>query len=167
MDSHSRIDSPSTLSEYGLEDGALLRALNTVLERPVDDADIYFEHVESESISLEEGLVKKASRSVRQGVGIRAVSGERTGYAHTDDVDTPQLITAARTASAIATSSRPTDVLRVGVIGVTTEETLNATAALVRWSSRRARATRSWRLRAASWRDAPASATRRGARRGE
>ena len=74
------------------------RALSEVRSRKVDDCDIYFEHQVAESLSLEEGLVKRASRSIHQGVGVRAIVGERTGYAHADLIDEPALLEAARAA---------------------------------------------------------------------
>ena len=94
---------PSTaLTRFGVDELVVTRALGDLLGRDIDDADLYFEHIDSESISLEEGMVKKAGRSVRQGVGVRAVSGERTGYAHSDAVDPTGLLEATGAAKAIA-----------------------------------------------------------------
>ncbi|MCC6623513.1 MAG: metalloprotease TldD [Deltaproteobacteria bacterium] len=84
---------------------ALGRALSEVRARQVDDCDIYFEHTVAESLALDEGLVKRASRAIHQGVGVRAVVGDRTGYAHADLVDEAALLEAARAARAIATES--------------------------------------------------------------
>ena len=84
----------NVLTRFGVDEMTVSRALGDLLGRDVDDADIYFEHIDSESISLEESMVKKAGRSVRQGVGVRAVSGERTGYAHSDAVDASGLLPA-------------------------------------------------------------------------
>ena len=61
------------------------------LERRIDYADIYFEYEVSEGLSLEEGIVKTASRDITQGVGVRAVAGEKTGYAYSNDITIPQL----------------------------------------------------------------------------
>ena len=68
-----------TMANLVIDEGLVARTLNEVLGHDVDDADIYFERVESDGLSLEEGMVKEAGRSVHQGAGIRAVSGDRTG----------------------------------------------------------------------------------------
>jgi TldD protein len=68
----------------------------------VDDADVYLEYCINEDLQREEGMVKKASRHVTQGAGVRALSGTRTGYAHTDDISIQNLEEAARQARAIA-----------------------------------------------------------------
>mgnify|MGYP002870547833 CR=1 FL=1 len=94
------------LAPFGVDEHSVNRALADLLGREIDDADIYFEHIDSESISLEESMVKKAGRSVKQGVGVRAVAGERTGYAHSDAVDPQGLLNAARAARAIARTAR-------------------------------------------------------------
>jgi TldD protein len=78
------------------------RLLGSNLARKVDDADIYLEYRVNEELVLEENVVKKASRHVSQGAGIRAQSGTRTGYAHTDDLAVGNLEEAARQARAIA-----------------------------------------------------------------
>jgi TldD protein len=87
---------------FGLDDRRLGAALDQTLARPLDYADLYFEHTTRDSVSLEEGIVKAGSRHVEQGLGVRAVSGERQGYAHADDVAVESLELAARTARAIA-----------------------------------------------------------------
>ncbi len=92
----------TALARFGVDEPALQETLGAIMGRDVDDADLYFEHVESEGLSLEEGIVKKASRSVHQGVGVRAVAGDRTGYAHSDEIDGARLLEAAQAARAIA-----------------------------------------------------------------
>ena len=87
---------------FGLSASVTERLLGGALARRVDHADLYLEYRVSEELVLEEGLVKKASRHVSQGAGVRAQSGERTGYAHTDDLALPNLEEAARQARAIA-----------------------------------------------------------------
>src|SRR5256884_87448 len=69
------------LERFGVTDRELLAAMGRVKVRDVDYADLYFEHTVDESISMEESLVKRASKSVSQGVGVRATAGEKTGYA--------------------------------------------------------------------------------------
>ena len=78
------------------------RLLGSDARPRVDDADLYLEYRISEELMLEERTVKKAARHVSQGAGVRAQSGERTGYAHTDDISLPNLEEAARQARAIA-----------------------------------------------------------------
>jgi TldD protein len=78
------------------------RLLGSALRGRVDDADIYLEYRVNEELVLEEGAVKKASRHVSQGAGVRAQAGDRTGYAHTDDLSLGNLEEAARQARAIA-----------------------------------------------------------------
>ncbi len=101
-------DTTQALARFGLDEKAMSQALGTLLGHAIDDGDLYLEHIESESIALEEGIVKKASRSVSQGAGVRAVTGERTGYAHSDEFDGKELIEAAKTARAIAEGSGAT-----------------------------------------------------------
>jgi TldD protein len=69
-------------------------------------ADLYFEHETTSSILLEEGLIRTASAGVTCGLGVRVVSGERTGYAYTDDLSTAAMTRAAETAAHIASDSR-------------------------------------------------------------
>jgi len=99
---------------FGLSASALERLLGSELAGRVDHADLFLEYRVSEELVLEEGAVKKASRHVSQGAGIRAQSGERTGYAHTDDLALPNLEEAARQARAIADSASASAVVAVG-----------------------------------------------------
>jgi len=78
------------------------RLIGSSLRRQVDDADIYLEYRINEELVLEENVVKKASRHVSQGAGVRAQAGTRTGYAHTDEISLRNLEEAARQARAIA-----------------------------------------------------------------
>jgi TldD protein len=71
----------------------------------VDDADLYFQYTRSEGWSLEEGIVKTGSFSIDQGVGVRAVSGEKTAFAYSDDISEASLLDAARTVRAIGAAS--------------------------------------------------------------
>ena len=99
---------------FGLTSSALERLLGSHLAGRVDHADLFLEYRVSEELTLEEGAVKKASRHVSQGAGIRAQSGERTGYAHTDDLALPNLEEAARQARAIADQASSTTAVAVG-----------------------------------------------------
>ena len=90
------------LDTYQLDKAALGQSLATALRGKVDYADLYFEHNTFESVRLEEGLCKSASRQLEQGVGVRVICGEKTGYAHSDEIDAKQLAAAARAARVIA-----------------------------------------------------------------
>ncbi|SPE25884.1 putative peptidase [Burkholderiales bacterium] len=92
------------LEPYGLDETHLHRALASVFEHRADYADLYFQYTRSESYSLEEGIVKSGSFGIDQGVGVRAVSGERTAFAYSDDISSDALMQAARTVRSIAGS---------------------------------------------------------------
>src|SRR5262249_49890294 len=81
---------------------ALERVLGTAVARRADHADCFFEHRVAATASLEDGVVKKATRSARHGVGVRVLAGARQGYAYTDEISLDRLEVAARTASYIA-----------------------------------------------------------------
>ncbi|MFQ5509283.1 MAG: metalloprotease TldD [Leptospirillia bacterium] len=90
------------LEQNELNEQNLEQIISRILGGPVDYADIYFEYSRSESVSLEEGIVKRASQHVSQGAGVRGVAAEKTGYAYSDDISLPALSQAADTARAIA-----------------------------------------------------------------
>src|SRR5919202_4458168 len=83
---------------FNITSTTIERLLGSALRGRVDDADIYLEYRINEELVLEEGIVKKASRHVSQGAGVRAQAGTRTGYAHTDDISIPNLEETARQA---------------------------------------------------------------------
>ncbi len=89
---------------FGLDERMLTTALDTTLEREVDHADLFFEYTTQDSVVLEEGIVKSGDRHLEQGVGVRALTGQRQGYAHSDDVTVESLQLAATTARAISES---------------------------------------------------------------
>lgn len=90
------------LERFGLTARVLERTIGTALSPRGDWADLYFEVRQSESLTLEDGSVKNATRTLTQGVGVRVLAGERTGYAYADDVTLENLEVAAKTARAIA-----------------------------------------------------------------
>jgi len=90
------------LDPFGLTEAHLLHALATIKAHRVDDADLYFQYTRHESWSLEEGIVKTGSFSIDQGVGVRALSGEKTAFAYSDDISEASLMDAARTVRSIA-----------------------------------------------------------------
>ena len=92
------------LAPSGLDEVRLSTVLGAVMSRGVDYADLYFQLSREESWSLEDGIVKEGSHSIEQGVGVRAISGERTGFAYTDEVLLPALLEASEAARAIARS---------------------------------------------------------------
>src|SRR5438105_3242550 len=98
---------------FNVTGGLLERVLGSNLIGRADDADIYLEYRVNEELQLEEGTVKKASRHVSQGAGVRALSGTRTGYAHTDDISLHNLEEAARQARAIADRSTTSGVMAI------------------------------------------------------
>ncbi len=92
------------LAPFGLDESHLTRALAEITQRRVDDADLYFQYTRSEGWSLEEGIVKSGSFGIDQGVGVRAVAGEKTAFAYSDDISEAALLDAARTVRSIAAS---------------------------------------------------------------
>ncbi len=94
------------LAPAGLDDGALAQAFDRLLGPSVDAADLYFQCTRSESWSLEDGMIKQGSHSIDQGVGVRAMSGEKTGFAYSDDIVLPALLEASGAARAIARSGQ-------------------------------------------------------------
>jgi len=92
----------SLLEPFGLTPSHLQKALAEIMSHGVDDADLYFQTTRSEGWSLEEGIVKTGSFSIDQGVGVRAVSGEKTAFAYSDDLSWDSLLDAARTVRTIS-----------------------------------------------------------------
>jgi len=98
------------LTPTGVEFTDLETVLADLCGRQVDLADVYLEFTRSEGWSLEDGIVKEGVHSIRQGAGVRAVSGEQTGFAYSDDLTVPALLEAARTARAITRQGQARDV---------------------------------------------------------
>ena len=94
------------LEPFGLDESHLSRALAEIRAHQVDDADLYFQYTRAEGWSLEEGIVKTGSFSIDQGVGVRAVSGEKTAFAYSDDISEASLLDAARAVRAISGSQQ-------------------------------------------------------------
>jgi TldD protein len=86
----------------GLDISGLDNALSQVMSSSIDSADLYFQLSREESWALEDGIVKEGSASIEQGVGVRAVAGEKTGFAYSDEIVLPALEEASRAARAIA-----------------------------------------------------------------
>ena len=96
------------LDPNGLDETHLDRVLSETLETGAEDADLYFQYSRTEHWSLEEGIVKSGSHSVEQGVGVRAVSGEKQGLAYSEDIRLDALSEAASAARAIVADTRGT-----------------------------------------------------------
>ena len=94
------------LTPFGLTESDMSRTLALIAEHRVDDADLYFQYTRAEGWSLEEGIVKTGSFSIDQGVGVRAVAGEKTAFAYSDDISLASLTDAAHTVRAINGASQ-------------------------------------------------------------
>src|SRR3972149_5634993 len=92
------------LDNGGLAINDLQKTLDYLMQRDIDAADLYFETAHAESWSLEDGIVKEGSHSIDQGVGVRAISGDKTGFAYSDEIILPALTNAAEAARVIARS---------------------------------------------------------------
>jgi TldD protein len=94
------------LTTFGVSESEAQHALDRLYGRDVDYADLYFESRIAETVSMEEGLVKRAAKSISRGVGVRATAGEKTGFAYSDELSTRDLEIAADTARYVANSPR-------------------------------------------------------------
>jgi TldD protein len=90
------------LDPWGLSESDLNRALGEIFTHKVDYADLYFQYTRSEGWSLEEGIVKTGSFSISQGVGVRAVAGEKTAFAYSDTLSSDALLSSAHAVRSIA-----------------------------------------------------------------
>jgi len=86
----------------GLDTGGLERTFGALLGPGIDFGDLYFQHARRESWTVEDGIVKDGAHSIEQGVGVRAISGEKTGFAYSDDINAQALVESAKSARAIA-----------------------------------------------------------------
>jgi len=86
----------------GLDEQALDRVFGKLLGHAVDSGDIYFQSTRYESWLLEDGIVKEGAHSIEQGAGVRAISGDKTGFAYSDEILMPALLEASQAARAIA-----------------------------------------------------------------
>ncbi len=94
------------LTPFSLTEGDLARTFGQILTHQVDYADLYFQHSRSEAWSLDEGIVKSGSFNIDQGVGVRAISGEKTAFAYSDDISARALGDAASAVRAIAAAGQ-------------------------------------------------------------
>src|SRR5436853_4871134 len=94
------------LAPYALDDNRLQSVFGQIMTHKVDYADLYFQYSRTESWSLEEGIVKSGSFNIDQGVGVRAVSGEKTAFAYSDEISFDALQDAAKATRAIAAAGQ-------------------------------------------------------------
>ena len=136
-------------AKFGIAERDLERYLGEALASGGDYADLFFEHLATTSFSLDESIVKGATQGVSMGVGVRVISGERTGYAYSDDLSPERILRAARVAACIA--SGPSKVRKTGleeamkrnlypVVVAPTETELAGRVELVKRADRAARA---------------------------
>lgn len=84
------------LDPWGLDESDMARAMGEIFSHHVDYADLYFQYTRTEGWSLEEGIVKTGNFSIEQGVGVRAISGEKTAFAYSDTLSAEALLESAR-----------------------------------------------------------------------
>jgi TldD protein len=99
---HLDIARQRLLAPAGLDEGDLDKVFGQLLGHAVDSGDLYFQSTRFESWALEDGIVKEGTHSIEQGAGVRAISGEKTGFAYSDEIVMPALLQASSAARAIA-----------------------------------------------------------------
>ncbi|MGZ4996564.1 MAG: metalloprotease TldD [Methylobacter sp.] len=99
----------------GIQDGDIEKIMNRLLSSPVDAADIYFQSSHFESWVMEGGIIKEGSHNIEQGAGVRAVFGEKTGFAYSDRIELPVLLEAANNVKAIVRQGQEADPSRCKV----------------------------------------------------
>src|ERR1700761_4245109 len=104
MQNALKIAEQSLLEPTGLDEQKVAGLLDRLLAHKLGSAGLSFQLSRHASWSLEDGIVKDGAHSIEQGVGVRAISGEKTGFAYTDEVILPALLEASDAARAIARS---------------------------------------------------------------
>lgn len=99
---HLDIARQRLLAPAGMDEGDLDRVFGQLLGHAVDSGDLYFQSTRFESWVLEDGIVKEGTHSIEQGAGVRAISGDKTGFAYSDEIMMPALLQASTAARAIA-----------------------------------------------------------------
>src|SRR5215510_6208324 len=97
-----RTASATLLAPYEIEAPQLRHVFGSIMAHDIDYADLYFQYLRTEGWSLEEGIVKSGSFNIDQGVGVRAISDEKTAFAYSDDISLAALTSAAQATRAIA-----------------------------------------------------------------
>lgn len=93
------------LTWFGVDEALIARVMQELSANGADAADLYFQHQRTNVLSMEDGIVSRANSDIAQGVGLRVVIGEQTGYAFTEDLTLSSMLAAARTAAAIASGA--------------------------------------------------------------
>ncbi|MBP7080140.1 MAG: metalloprotease TldD [Rhodocyclaceae bacterium] len=107
MSNHLQTAEQTLLAPHGLASRQLDGIFGQLFGHHIDFADLYFQYARSEAWSLEEGIVKSGTFNIEQGVGVRAISGEKTAFAYSDDISLSALKAAAATTRAIAAAGAP------------------------------------------------------------
>jgi TldD protein len=94
------------LTWFGVDEATIAKVMAELTANGADAADLYFQHTRVNFLGMEDGIVSRADSEIAQGVGLRAVVGDQTGYAFTEDLTLASMLAAARTAAAIASGSR-------------------------------------------------------------
>ena len=105
-DSNLEIARQQLLTPAGIDEGDLVRVFGRLLGHAVDSGDLYFQSTRFESWVLEDGIVREGTHSIEQGAGVRAISGDKTGFAYSDEIRVPALLEASNAARAIASRGR-------------------------------------------------------------
>jgi TldD protein len=93
------------LAWFGIDEAMLRRVMAELTSRGATHADAYFQHIRTNSIGMEDGIISRASSNIEQGVGLRVVVGDQVGFAFTEDLTEEAMLAAARTAAAIASGN--------------------------------------------------------------
>jgi TldD protein len=104
------------LDPWELNEAHMSRALGEIFTRQVDYADLYFQYTRSEGWSLEEGIVKTGSFSISQGVGVRAISGDKTAFAYSDSLSPEALLSSAKAVKSIGRKGNGSQSMNAGLI---------------------------------------------------
>src|SRR5437868_15185747 len=102
MENALKIAEQSLLAPTGLDERKVAGILDRLMTHKLDSADVYFQLSRHESWSLEDGIVKDGAYSIEQGAGVRAIAGEKTGFAYCDEILLPALTRASDMARALA-----------------------------------------------------------------
>ena len=117
------------LDAPGLSESHLEQVMERLLSRQVDAADIFFQYAKLESWVLEDGIIKEGTHSIEQGAGLRAISGDKTGFAYTDSLQPSRLLEAAGAARAIAQAGQHgAQALFPGIVRLSNQSTTSGTA---------------------------------------
>ena len=101
------------INNYDLSDHKLAKVLSAACPANIDFADLYFQHTSAESWQLEDGIVKNGSSSIDSGVGIRSVSGDKTGFSYSNNFQYENLVSAANTSKCIVKSGQD-KIIKIG-----------------------------------------------------